>query len=70
MSNYYRLKKMSKWHGGKGSAQRPTDKDKFDSGWEKAFGSKLRRLQQPDNDKVLESKTVQTVPEQTCNLSE
>ena len=61
---------MSKWHGGKGSVQRPTDKDKYDSGWEKVFGSKLRGLQQPDNDKVLESKTVQTVPEQAPGLSE
>ena len=61
---------MSKWHGGKGSVQRPTDKDKYDSGWEKAFGSKLRGLQQPDNDKVLEQNTVQAVPEQARNLSD
>ena len=61
---------MSKWHGGKGSVQRPTDKDKYDSGWEKAFGNKLRGLQQPDNVEVLEQDKVQTVPEQAYNLSE
>jgi hypothetical protein len=33
-------------HGGKGSTQRPTDKDKFDAGWEKAFGSKLRQAKE------------------------
>jgi hypothetical protein len=31
---------MSKWHGGKGSKQRPTDKEKFDKNWDKIFGSK------------------------------
>ena len=61
---------MSKWHGGKGSVQRPTDKDKFDSGWEKAFGNKLRGLRESNNDKVLEQDTVQTVPEQAPGLSE
>lgn len=61
---------MSKWHGGKGSVQRPTDKDKYDSGWEKAFGSKLRGLRESDNVEVLEQDTVQTVPEQAPGLSE
>ena len=28
---------MSKWHGGKGSKPRPTDKDKFNSNWDKIF---------------------------------
>ena len=28
---------MSKWHGGKGSKQRPTDKQKFDNNWDKIF---------------------------------
>lgn len=28
---------MSKWHGGKGSKQRPVDKEKFDSNWDKIF---------------------------------
>lgn len=27
-------------HGGKGSRPRPTDKQKFDSNWEKIFGKK------------------------------
>lgn len=29
---------MSKWHGGKGSKQRPTDKNKFDDNYERIFG--------------------------------
>jgi|CoawatStandDraft_6_1074263.scaffolds.fasta_scaffold149007_2 hypothetical protein len=34
---------MSKWHGGKGSVQRPqTDKEKFDENFEKIFGSKKK----------------------------
>lgn len=33
-------------HGGKGSTQRPTDKDKYDAGWEKIFGSKLRQAKE------------------------
>ena len=52
-------------HYGKGSTQRPTDKSKFDIGWETAFGNKLRGLRTTDNDKVLQQKEVQTVPEQT-----
>ena len=52
-------------HYGKGSTQRPTDKSKFDIGWETAFGNKLRGLRTTDNDKVLEQEKVQTVSEQT-----
>lgn len=35
-----------KWHGGKGSKQRPVDKKKFDDNWDKIFGSKQQ--QQPN----------------------
>lgn len=31
---------MSATHGGKGSAQRPVDKKKFDENWERIFGKK------------------------------
>lgn len=31
---------MTKWHGGKGSSQRPVDKKKFDENWERIFGKK------------------------------
>ena len=32
---------MSKWHGGKGSKQRPTkDQKKFDDNWDAIFGKK------------------------------
>ena len=52
-------------HGGKGSAQRPTDQAKYEANWESIFGNKLRGLRTTDNDKVLEQKKVQTVSEQT-----
>ena len=52
-------------HYGKGSAQRPTDRDKFDTGWESIFGNKLRGLRSTNNDEVLEQKEVQTVPNKT-----
>ena len=29
--------------GGKGSKQRPTDKQKFDEGWDKIFGKKKEK---------------------------
>ena len=29
-----------KWHGGKGSGQRPTDKKKYDENWDRIFGNK------------------------------
>mgnify|MGYP003331166988 CR=1 FL=1 len=31
---------MSKWHGGKGSKQRPTDKDKYNENYDRIFGKK------------------------------
>lgn len=52
-------------HGGKGSAQRPTDKNKFDIGWEAAFGSKLRGLRGTTTDTIGSEEKVQTMPEQT-----
>ena len=34
---------MAKWHGGKGSVQRPqTDKEKFDNNFEAIFGKKKK----------------------------
>jgi hypothetical protein len=29
-----------KWHGGKGSKTRPTNKQKFDDNWDRIFGKK------------------------------
>ena len=54
-------------HGGKGSAQRPTDQAKYEANWESIFGNKLRGLRTTDNDKVLEQEKVQTVSEQTLD---
>lgn len=31
---------MSKWHGGKGSKQRPTDMKKFNENWDRIFAKK------------------------------
>lgn len=31
---------MSKWHGGKGSKQRPTDQTKFNDNWDRIFSGK------------------------------
>jgi len=33
---------MSKWHGGKGSAPRPTDRKKYDEEYERIFGKKKK----------------------------
>ena len=61
---------MSKWHGGKGSVQRPTDNEKYNTNWEAIFGNKLRGLRESDNVEVLEQDKVQTVPKQARNLSD
>ena len=57
-------------HGGKGSAQRPTDQTKYEANWEAIFGNKLRGLRESDNVEVLQPSEVQAVPEQTQHLSE
>lgn len=31
---------MSKWHGGKGSKQRPTDQVKYNDNWDRIFSGK------------------------------
>jgi hypothetical protein len=42
-------------HVSKGSKQRPTDKSKFDTNWEKIFGKgKKERLRESDSDKHRE----------------
>lgn len=33
---------MSKWHGGKGSKTRPTDKKKYDDNYDRIFGKKKK----------------------------
>ena len=52
-------------HGGKGSAQRPTDQAKYEANRESIFGSKLRGLRGTTTDTVGSEEKVQTVPEQT-----
>jgi len=34
----------SKWHGGKGSKQRPTDLKKYNDNWDRIFGKKKERV--------------------------
>ena len=42
---------------GKGSKQRPTDKNKFDNNWERIFGTKSKeeRLREPQREQYIES---------------
>jgi len=37
-----RIMKMTKWSGGKGSTQRPVDKQKFNANWDEIFGKHKR----------------------------
>ena len=37
----------SKWHGGKGSKQRPGNKSKFDENWERIFGKPYDKTVKP-----------------------
>ena len=37
-----KMKKMTKWHGGKGSKRRPEDKKKIDANWDNIFGKKKK----------------------------
>jgi hypothetical protein len=41
-----------KWHGGKGSRQRPVNKDQFDKNWDKIFNKKSDKKQQLSKDKT------------------
>lgn len=45
---------MSKWHGGKGSKQRPTDQKKFSENWDKIFGNSLDNRYEPIVDSCQE----------------
>lgn len=41
---------MGKWHGGKGSKQRPTDQTKFNDNWDRIFsGKKVEHGSSTDN---------------------
>lgn len=39
--------------GGKGSKQRPTDKEKFDRNWDNIFGRKKKTEEEKFDDKVI-----------------
>jgi len=57
-------------HGGKGSAQRPINRDKFEANWASIFGNTLRGLRSADNVEVLEQKEMQALPEQAYNTNQ
>jgi hypothetical protein len=40
---------MSKWHGGKGSKTRPTDKQAYDDNFDAIFGKKKKEADKPKN---------------------
>ena len=42
-----------RWHGGKGSRYRPIDQDKWDRGWEAAFGGKHMKFSDYEQHEVL-----------------
>ena len=50
---------MSKWHGGKGSKQRPTDLKKFNDNWARIFGKKngSSKERSPSSDSKEEKRT-------------
>lgn len=54
---------MTQWHGGKGSAQRKVDKQKFSDNWDAIFGKKK------EEDKDLKFTTaeeyIENIPENT-----
>lgn len=56
-------------HGGKGSTQRPTNTDKYDAGWEKIFGAKLRGLSGSHSNAPLEKDSVSRVQQEASGLS-
>ena len=57
-------------HGGKGSAQRPTNRDKFEANWASIFGNTLRGLRTTNNVEVLEQNKVPPVSEQTRRVQD
>ena len=50
---------MSNYRGRKGTRQRPFDKEKFDSEWDRIFG-KPREVKSDDRDRKLDAKDKRT----------
>jgi hypothetical protein len=42
---------MTKWHGGKGSKPRPSDKDKYDQNFDRIFGDKKKKADKSKDSK-------------------
>ena len=57
-------------HGGKGSTQRPTDTDKYDAGWEKIFGAKLRGLSGSHSNATLGANTMSRMQPEASGVFE
>jgi hypothetical protein len=47
--NLLKRHNMSKWHGGKGSKTRPTDKQAYDDNFDAIFGKKKKEADKPKN---------------------
>jgi len=55
---------MTQWHGGKGSAQRKVDKQKFSDNWDAIFGKKNDINSTLDNEGVLDGDSKEETQEE------
>ena len=46
------MRKNRQWHGGKGSRQRPTDRDKFNTNFDKIFKDRKAKEKQSANQEL------------------
>ena len=55
---------MAQWHGGKGSAQRKVDKQKFSDNWDAIFGKKSDINSVSDNEGTLDGDSKEETQEE------
>lgn len=55
---------MAQWHGGKGSAQRKVDKQKFSDNWDAIFGKKNDINSVSDNEGTLDGDSKEETQEE------
>lgn len=55
---------MTQWHGGKGSAQRKVDKQKFSDNWDAIFGKKNDINSVSDNEGTLDGDSKEETQEE------
>ena len=56
---------MSKWHGGKGSKQRPTDTKKYQDNWDAIFGKKDKPSAVDDSATTKEESAINEIEKRT-----